>query len=194
MNPKNKNIRAAVVGVGYLGKFHAQKYAKMANVELVGVADSDRDTAESVAAALQDPERRMLGHRQEGWLRRSLAADADTTWQVIGQQVMLAPVRAPELGPLLDRWLQINESVLAELRLKHFGAPLPRSDLHHLVDLEGKLFKTIEMKGFPIEQKASGRNRFGGYAAKMTPLVYQPIAFLVQAGFLRCRFGGRPAS
>ena len=25
--------------------------------------------------------------------------------------------------------------------------------IHHLVDLEGKLFKTIEMKGFPIEEK-----------------------------------------
>jgi len=59
-------------------------------------------TSESVTAALQDPERRMLGPRQEGWLRRTLAAHADTTWQVLGQQVMLAPVRAPELGPLLD--------------------------------------------------------------------------------------------
>jgi alkaline phosphatase D len=62
----------------------------------------DAVTEESVSAALADPERRMLGRRQEGWLRRTLAADADTTWQVIGQQVMLAPVRAPELGPLLD--------------------------------------------------------------------------------------------
>ena len=76
-------------------------------------------TAESVAAALQDPERRMLGHRQQGWLRRSLAADADTTWQVIGQQVMLAPVRAPELGPLLDRE---RPSMLPREQLDHYVA------------------------------------------------------------------------
>ncbi len=79
----------------------------------------DSITAESVATALQDPERRMLGHRQEGWLRRTLAADADTTWQVIGQQVMLAPVRAPELGPLLDRE---RPSMLPREQLDHYVA------------------------------------------------------------------------
>jgi predicted dehydrogenase len=34
-----KRVRAAVVGVGYLGKFHAEKYSKMDNIELVGVVD-----------------------------------------------------------------------------------------------------------------------------------------------------------
>ena len=52
MNPENKKIRAAVVGVGYLGKFHAQKYAKMAGVELVGVVDTDSGRADEVAATL----------------------------------------------------------------------------------------------------------------------------------------------
>jgi alkaline phosphatase D len=79
----------------------------------------DSATAESVAAALQDPERRMLGPSQEGWLRRTLAAHADTTWQVIGQQVMLAPVRAPELGPLLD--LE-RPSMLPREQLDHYVA------------------------------------------------------------------------
>lgn len=45
-------IRAAVVGVGYLGNFHAQKYASLANVELVGVADSDTKRAAEIAASL----------------------------------------------------------------------------------------------------------------------------------------------
>ena len=79
----------------------------------------DSATTESVTAALQDPERRILGHRQEGWLRRTLATDADTTWQVIGQQVMLAPVRAPELGPLLDRE---RPSMLPREQLDHYVA------------------------------------------------------------------------
>ena len=52
MNPKHKKIRAAVVGVGYLGKFHAQKYANMAGVELVGVVDTDTERAHEVAALL----------------------------------------------------------------------------------------------------------------------------------------------
>jgi len=50
-NP-NGNIRAAVIGVGYLGEFHAQKYAGMPGVDLVGVADIDRDRAEAVAGSL----------------------------------------------------------------------------------------------------------------------------------------------
>lgn len=29
-------LRVGVVGVGYLGKFHAEKYARMPDVELVG--------------------------------------------------------------------------------------------------------------------------------------------------------------
>jgi len=52
MNPTKKHIRAAVVGVGYLGQFHAQKYAKMENVELVGVVDTDIERAHEIASAL----------------------------------------------------------------------------------------------------------------------------------------------
>ena len=43
-------LKVAVIGVGYLGKFHAQKYAAMQDVELVGVADTDKGCAERVAA------------------------------------------------------------------------------------------------------------------------------------------------
>ncbi len=49
MNNTSKIIRIGVIGVGYLGKYHAQKYAAMDNVELVGVADIDLSQAESVA-------------------------------------------------------------------------------------------------------------------------------------------------
>jgi predicted dehydrogenase len=42
-------IKAAVVGVGYLGRFHAQKYAAMDDVDLVAVADIDPDRANEVA-------------------------------------------------------------------------------------------------------------------------------------------------
>ena len=48
----DKQVRAAVIGVGYLGKFHAEKYAAMAHVDLVGVVDADRERAETVAEKL----------------------------------------------------------------------------------------------------------------------------------------------
>jgi len=43
-------VRVGVIGVGYLGKFHAEKYSRMDNVQLVGVVDIDRVLAEEVAA------------------------------------------------------------------------------------------------------------------------------------------------
>ena len=43
-------IKAGVIGVGYLGKFHAEKYAMLPDVELVGVADVDFERAEQVAS------------------------------------------------------------------------------------------------------------------------------------------------
>lgn len=43
-------IRAAVIGTGYLGRFHAQKYASMPGVELVAVVDTDFQRAAAVAA------------------------------------------------------------------------------------------------------------------------------------------------
>lgn len=47
-----KPLRAAVVGVGYFGAFHAEKYAALADVELVAVVDRDRERAAGIAARL----------------------------------------------------------------------------------------------------------------------------------------------
>lgn len=44
-----KKIKVGVIGVGYLGKFHARKYAAMQEAELVGVADVDFAAASRVA-------------------------------------------------------------------------------------------------------------------------------------------------
>lgn len=42
-------IKTAVIGVGYLGRFHAQKYAALADSELVAVVDANAETAARVA-------------------------------------------------------------------------------------------------------------------------------------------------
>jgi alkaline phosphatase D len=63
----------------------------------------DDVTRDSIIAALQDPERRMLGSDQESWLRNSLRDAASTTWQLIGQQVMVSRMEPPDLEPLVDR-------------------------------------------------------------------------------------------
>jgi predicted dehydrogenase len=42
-------IKAAVVGVGYLGRFHAQKYAQLPGCELFGVVDGREEVRNAVA-------------------------------------------------------------------------------------------------------------------------------------------------
>jgi len=44
-----KNIKVGVIGVGYLGRFHAQKYAALEGVSLIGVADTNIQQAKQVA-------------------------------------------------------------------------------------------------------------------------------------------------
>jgi len=43
-------LRVGVVGAGYLGKFHAEKYARMEGVDFAGVADVDKNAAQKIAA------------------------------------------------------------------------------------------------------------------------------------------------
>src|SRR4029077_10454843 len=47
-----QKIRAAVIGVGYLGRFHAQKYAQAEDCELIGVVDARPEARAAVAAEL----------------------------------------------------------------------------------------------------------------------------------------------
>ena len=42
-------VRAAVVGAGHLGGFHAEKYAQIPNADLVAVCDQDEDRLHLVA-------------------------------------------------------------------------------------------------------------------------------------------------
>lgn len=58
-------LRVGVVGVGYLGKFHARIYSSLEGVELVGVADTNAETARKIAAEYDtqvfDQPEQMLG-------------------------------------------------------------------------------------------------------------------------------------
>jgi predicted dehydrogenase len=48
-----QKITAAVIGVGYLGRFHAQKYAQASGCELIAVVDTRAEAREQVAAELK---------------------------------------------------------------------------------------------------------------------------------------------
>ena len=46
-------LKTAVIGVGYLGKFHAQKYAGLKDSKLIGVVDLDENKGEKIAEELK---------------------------------------------------------------------------------------------------------------------------------------------
>ncbi len=51
----SKVLRAAVIGVGYLGNFHVQKYRALTDVALVGVADTDAVRVREIRAKYDLP-------------------------------------------------------------------------------------------------------------------------------------------
>jgi len=98
---------------------------------------------DSIAAALSDPKRRMLGSVQERWLRSRLKRASNTTWQLLGQQVLLTELISANLEPLVD---PEGASTISKERLQRIierskdnppsvldtwdGYPLAREDLY----------------------------------------------------------------
>ncbi len=89
----SERLRAAVVGVGYLGAFHAEKYATLPGVELIGVVDTDRARAAEVAARLRVP---VLPDIEALWGRVDCASVAVST-----------PAHYPVAAALLERGIDV---------------------------------------------------------------------------------------
>src|SRR5579872_2639263 len=68
-------LKAAVVGVGYLGRYHAQKYAQAKGCRLIAIADPDAAARTAVAQEL------------------NVAAHAD--WQALLGQVDVVSIATP---------------------------------------------------------------------------------------------------
>jgi predicted dehydrogenase len=50
-----KLVRTGVIGTGYLGKFHAEKYSELNESELVGIVDTDHEAAQAISKRLKVP-------------------------------------------------------------------------------------------------------------------------------------------
>jgi len=55
MSEAENMITTGVVGVGYLGKFHAEKYASSSRAKLIGIVDIDESRVNEIGAALGAP-------------------------------------------------------------------------------------------------------------------------------------------
>lgn len=51
--PRSGSVRVGIVGVGYLGRFHAQKYARLPEADIAAVVDINEAQAKSVAASVR---------------------------------------------------------------------------------------------------------------------------------------------
>jgi alkaline phosphatase D len=85
--------------------------------------------AAAINALLASSDRILLGQAQEQWLRDTLvAATRDGVWQVIGNQVIMAPVNAPDLSatpPQLAAALEhLRPGVTQLLKLTRFPFPV----------------------------------------------------------------------
>ncbi|MDG2519951.1 alkaline phosphatase D family protein [Caulobacter segnis] len=116
------------------------------------------------AAKWMDPSRRMLGETQEKWLAGELAASvkSGTAWQVLGNQVVMGRVAAPNLpktmGP--EKWaaLQAGLPEFVQTRLAQATA-LSAFDVPSNLD---------SWDGYPVERE---RLYAAFAAAKAAPIV-----------------------
>ena len=60
MKRGSETLKAAVIGVGALGRYHAQKYAALPGVELRGIADIDENRANEIAREVGCPAVRAI--------------------------------------------------------------------------------------------------------------------------------------
>ncbi len=86
-------LRVAVIGVGYLGRFHAQKYAAMDDVDLVAVVDIDETRAVEIA-------------HEVGSAGRSQVADIIDTLDAVSIAVPTSS-HAPVAIPFLEKGISV---------------------------------------------------------------------------------------
>ena len=128
-------------------------------------------TRPSILDVLNDGERQMLGRKQQRWLRKRLKKRG-TTWQVIGQQVLLTPLDSPDLEPLLDLTrpsLIPVESLRQNIALSKTNPPVlldtwdgyPWARRQLLKDIERYGFNTVVLSG-DLHTSIAGNVRLDG--------------------------------
>ena len=131
---------------------------------------------------LADPARSLLGAEQERWLLEGLSASRrdGVAWQVLGQQVMLAPLALPGQPPYTDAW---DGYPAARARLLDHVA---QAGIRDLVVLSGDIHSSwaLELAPTPFDparyDPATGRGSLGvelvAPAVSSTPLASFPRA------------------
>jgi len=121
-------IRMAVIGVGHMGRFHAQKIAALEEAELTAVVDTDRDRADAIADNLHT----------------RAAASHEEILDSIDAAVIAAPTWAH--APIAEALLLAGKDVLCE---KPLSATLEEADrLNRLAGEQGRILQVGHLERF----------------------------------------------
>ena len=113
-------IRCAVIGVGYMGKFHAEKFAASADAELVAVVDADAARAKEIASALgcaHDTDYRTVLARVDARIEAVCVAVPTVKHHAVVRACLEAGVHVLVEKPL-SRTLQEADALLALAQAK----------------------------------------------------------------------------
>jgi alkaline phosphatase D len=84
----------------------------------------------ALTTLLSAPDRQLMGAAQEQWLADELrrSVQGGVTWQVLGNQILMAPVNAPDLSAtppqLADALERLLPGIKQQLKLTRFAFPL----------------------------------------------------------------------
>lgn len=139
-------IRAAVIGVGHLGRFHAQKYASLEACELVAVVDTDPKRLQLVSSELGVPGFRAFTEVLDRVDAVSVAVPTSGHYEVVkacllaGKHVLVEKplaatvVEAQELVTLAARKQAILQVGYLERFNPAFAACRPRIQQPHFIE------------------------------------------------------------
>ena len=108
---------------------------------------------DAINALLNTPDRQLMGEAQEQWVATELrrSKEANTPWQVLGNQVLVAPVNAPDLSatpaPLADALERLRPGVKQLLRLTRFPFPLNTDSWDGYPAARARLLASIRAAG-----------------------------------------------
>ncbi|NBO74378.1 MAG: gfo/Idh/MocA family oxidoreductase [Gammaproteobacteria bacterium] len=147
------SLRTAVVGAGYLGRFHAQKYASESASQLVGVVDPRAEARELIDVAARC--RRVL---QVGHLERFNPAILAAGSRLEGARF----IECQRLAPFKERGTDVN--VILDLMIH---------DIDIVQSIVGQPLESVDAVGTPVFSGAvdiaNVRLRFvGGCVANVT--------------------------
>jgi predicted dehydrogenase len=115
-----QKLRCAVIGVGYMGKFHAEKFAASAEAELVAVVDADAARAKEIATALgcgHETDYRLLLARVDARIEAVCVAVPTERHHAVVRDCLAAGVHVLVEKPL-SRTLEEADSLLELARAR----------------------------------------------------------------------------